>query len=296
MMNIGTPHQIIDRIAQSLSGLCGDRETCYQHAWWLLEALTHKTKIALITHNTIVLSNADLKKLEEWVYQLVNEHKPIQYILGTVPFLHLDLFVEPPILIPRPETEEWVSVLLQYLHPLKHHALRIADIGTGTGCIALALGKALPHAEIVACDINPQALDLAARNAAHNNITNVQCVLSDLFENISGKFDIIVSNPPYITPQEYEQLDPSVVQWEDHRALVASDQGLAVIKKLITQAKNHLRYHKELTTSAIPQLWIEIGYKQADSVLELMHQAGYARTLLFRDAFGNDRCVQGMLE
>lgn len=295
-MNTFTSHQIIDRIAQLLSGLYYDRETCYQHAWWLLEALTQKTKTALITHKTIMLSDADVKKLDEWIHQLIHEHKPMQYILGTVPFLNLNLFVEPPILIPRPETEEWVSVLLQYLDSLKHHALRIADIGTGTGCIALALGKALPRAEIIACDINPQALSLAARNAVHNNVANVQLVLSDLFDHVSGKFDIIVSNPPYITPQEYEQLDPSVAQWEDHRALVAQDQGLAVIKKLITQAKNHLRYHKELTTSAIPQLWIEIGYKQADSVLELMHQAGYARTLLFRDAFGNDRCVQGMLE
>lgn len=295
-MNTFTSLQIIDRIAQLLSGLYRDHEIRYQHAWWLLEALTQKTKTALITHKTIMLSDADIKKLDEWVHQLTYEHKPIQYILGMVPFLNLDLFVEPPILIPRPETEEWVNVLLQYLHPLKHHALRIADIGTGTGCIALALGKALSRAEIIACDINPQALNLATRNAAHNNVTNVQFVLSDLFDHISGAFDIIVSNPPYITLQEYEQLDPSVAQWEDHRALVASDQGLAVIKKLITQAKNHLRYHKELTTSAIPQLWIEIGYKQADSVLELMHQAGYARTLLFRDAFGNDRCVQGMLE
>lgn len=295
-MNTFTSLQIIDRIAQLLSGLYRDHEIRYQYAWWLLEALTQKTKTALITHKTIMLSDADIKKLDEWVHQLTYEHKPIQYILGMVPFLNLDLFVEPPILIPRPETEEWVNVLLQYLHPLKHHALRIADIGTGTGCIALALGKALSRAEIIACDINPQALNLATRNAAHNNVTNVQFVLSDLFDHISGAFDIIVSNPPYITLQEYEQLDPSVAQWEDHRALVASDQGLAVIKKLITQAKNHLRYHKELTTSAIPQLWIEIGYKQADSVLELMHQAGYARTLLFRDAFGNDRCVQGMLE
>lgn len=295
-MNTFTSLQIIDRIAQLLSGLYRDHEIRYQYAWWLLEALTQKTKTALITHKTIMLSDADIKKLDEWVHQLTYEHKPIQYILGMVPFLNLDLFVEPPILIPRPETEEWVNVLLQYLHPLKHHALRIADIGTGTGCIALALGKALSRAEIIACDINPQALNLATRNAAHNNVTNVQFVLSDLFDHISGAFDIIVSNPPYITPQEYEQLDPSVAQWEDHRALVASEQGLAVIKKIIIQAKNHLRYNKELTMNAIPQLWIEIGYKQADSVLELMHQAGYAQTLVFRDAFGNDRCVQGMFE
>lgn len=295
-MNTGTPHQLISQIAQSLSGLYRDRAACHQHAWWLLEALTQQSQSTLMLHETIKLADIDVRKLDEWIHLLVYEHKPIQYILGTVPFIDLDLFVEPPILIPRPETEEWVDVLLQQVKPLKHAALRIADIGTGTGCIALALGKALPYAEIIASDVNSQALHLAARNAAHNHVTNVHYVLSDLFDQIPGTFDIIVSNPPYITPQEYDQLDPSVARWEDHRALVASDQGLAVIKQLIIQAKTHLRSNKELISYAIPQLWIEIGYKQADSVLELMYRAGFARAEVFRDIFGNNRCIQGILE
>lgn len=289
-------YHIVESVTQTLNNVLCNRVISTQQAWWILEALTKKSKAELVAQEMVTLSDAEHAQLAQWMYQLTHEHKPIQYILGTVPFLDLDLLVEPPILIPRPETEEWVSALIQSLKPLSTMNLRILDIGTGSGCIALALARALPHAHVVAVDVNPHALDLATRNAACNDVANVQFVQSNLFENISETFDLIVSNPPYISEVEYEQLDRSVSHWEDKRALVAHDDGLALIKKLIIQAPVHLCSNTALSSCGIPQLWIEIGYKQAHSVIELMHQTGYVHVTSYRDLAGNDRCIRGMLE
>jgi release factor glutamine methyltransferase len=286
---------IIHDTAQKLSARYQHEETCIQYAWWMLTAITGKRKEELLVAPSTFLTPSHLEQLETWIYRQCHEHMPLQYLLGTVPFLDLDLFVEPPILIPRPETEEWVAHLCTTLQGLNDKKLRIIDIGTGTGCIALALAHALPESEVIALDINPQALKLARKNAAHNKITNIIFIQSDLFEHVHDSADLIVSNPPYISEDELSSLDASVVLWEDLQALQASDHGLGIIKKIIEQAPDYLSPHKkELLAKGIPQLIIEIGYRQGPRVLDLMQQAGYSNVRIYRDLAGHDRAVQGM--
>lgn len=284
---------LIAEIAQQLQPRYGDYALCTQHAWWMLCAITNKNVSELLLAPEISLSLQQRKTLEHWISQQCDTRMPLQYLLGSTPFLDLNLTVEPPLLIPRPETEEWVGNLCEQLKKLSHAPLRIADVGTGTGCIALALARALPHATVVALDINPQALDLAQRNARRHNLSNVEFVLSDLLCTAQRPFDLIVSNPPYISEEEFIKLDPSVALWEDYNALVAPDQGLALIKQLILQAPHYLRAHKELMQHDISNLIIEIGYMQGQSVVDLMQQQEFSDVVIDRDLQGNDRVVRG---
>ena len=158
--------------------------------------------------------------------------------MGSTPFAGLEILTQPPVLIPRPETEEWTVNLIEQLQGLPDKKLQILDLCTGSGCIALALADALPQAKIFGTDISDSALALANHNKIHNHIPNVEFLRSDLFAQIPQKFtfDLIVGNPPYIDEQEWNNLDPSVTQSEDKHALLAADHGLALIKKIIAAA------------------------------------------------------------
>jgi len=237
------------------------------------------------------------------LHQLITEKKPLQYILGTVPFGQLEIIVEPPILIPRPETEEWVLWLLERLEPVKNERLHILDIGTGSGAIGLSLANALPNATIIATDIAIEALQLSAKNSEKNNITNFHLIESDLFKNLShpagpkqDRFDLIISNPPYIAPDEWQELDQSVKKWEDKRALLANDQGLAIIDAIIKQAPNFLKPNQLLKKHGINQLYLEIGYQQKENVIALMKAVGYTTIQVFVDMNKKDRVVSGSIK
>ena len=281
---------VID-IANKLIGTYNEDILCNQYAWWLLEALTKKKKAHLIEQTTIELSQKQELILTEWIKKLTEQHCPLQYLLGSVPFCDIDILVEPPVLIPRPETEEWTAHLIKQLTPLHNKNLKILDLCTGSGCIALALAKALPEAQIVASDIQQHALDLAKRNCDHNDILNAAILKSDLFSAIPQlfKFDIIVGNPPYIAPEEWQDLDQSVTDWEDKIALVASDHGLEIIEKIIQQAPSFLRINEELETEGIPQLMLEIGFRQGGRVAALLKDAGYCNISIEKDLEGKDR-------
>lgn len=287
------PILLVQHIATSLTCSYHDKALAVQHAWWLVEKITHSPKSQLLIVQEIIVSKEQEEQLASWLHAITIEHKPIQYILGTVPFIDLEIMVEAPILIPRPETEEWVTSLCSRLQKLENKNLKIMDIGTGTGCIALALAQSLPESTITAVDINQHALELAKKNAQRNDIHNVEFVLSDLFEKVTDTFDIIISNPPYISEEEFTSLDVSVATWEDKRALVARDHGLELIKKIIDQAPIHILNNKELDASGISNVCIEIGYQQGSCVANLMKQAGYLAITIHKDLQKNDRVVKG---
>lgn len=274
-----------------------DPITCHQYAWWLLEKLTGKKKAQLIVQETVSLTTSDHNTLQQWLGNLVDEHKPIQYILGSVPFNGIDIIVKPPTLIPRPETEEWTCNLIERIRQTHHEQLNILDLCTGSGCIAVALAKAFPSSSITAIDIAQSALLLTQENAKHNNVTNVTCLKSDLFNALpeSSAFDLIVSNPPYIAEDEWSTLDVSVTHWEDKRALVAQDHGLAIIERIIQDAPRFLKPNHELQSNGIPQLTIEIGYRQGPAVKQLMDNAHYKKTHIIKDLEGKDRIVVGSI-
>ena len=288
----------INDIRHKLSAIYEDDTLCQQYAWWILQAVCNKTKTELIIQETLMLTPEQQHIIDQWIEYLVEDKMPLQYVLGSVPFADLEILVEPPSLIPRPETEEWCLYIIEHLLTLRNKKIKILDIATGSGCIALACSSYLPQAEIVATDIADTALELAEKNIEHNKMRNVTLIKSDLFEAIPNgmKFDIILSNPPYITAAEFQQLDESVTRWEDHGALVTADNGLAIIKKIIAQAPRFIQTNEEMKRNNIPQIVIEIGYAQGAVVSELMIAAGYNDVLVHKDLEGKDRFVTARID
>jgi len=251
-------------------------ENAKQEALWLLEELTKKTETQLLLNQDLDLNKEQEEKLYSWLKQRGEEKKPLQYILGHLPFCNLDILVEQPILIPRPETEEWTLWLIEKLKKFDKDTqnLKILDMCSGSGCIALALGKNLPDAQIIGTDINPKAVELANKNKIHNKIKNVNFIKSDFYKNMQDlqkeKFDIIVSNPPYISEQDWQNLSKTIINWEDKTALVANDNGYLAFEEIIKNAKNYLKENKMLKKHKISQIILEIGKNQENKVFELL--------------------------
>lgn len=288
----------INYIREKIASSYDDPTLCQQYAWWIMQAICSKTRTELIIQETLMLSDEQKEQINQWIVHLVDEHMPIQYLLGSVPFAGCDILVEPPTLIPRPETEEWCLHIIDHLNLLNNKKIRILDLATGSGCIAIAFARHLSQAEIIATDIADTAVELTEKNSEHNKIRNITCMKSDLFESIpvGMVFDLIVSNPPYISPTEFNNLEKTVTQWEDHNALVAADNGLEIIKKIIVCASNFIQTNDEMQRKNIPQIVIEIGYAQGEVIKALMEHAGYNDILVHKDLEGKDRFVTGRVD
>ena len=214
------------------------------------------------------------------IFQQLAAHKPAQYIIGQVDFYGLQLKVDERVLIPRPETEELVELILAE-NPETN--LSVLDIGTGSGAIALALAKNRPDWSVTAADISQDALDLANENAKNQNL-QIFLKKSDCFTEISEKYDIIVSNPPYISREDESEVGLNVLYSEPHLALFADEDGLAIYRRIAEDAKDYLKDGGKI--------YLEIGYKQGQSVPELFrkHLPG-KRVRTLKDQFGQDRMV-----
>lgn len=299
LMNMNTTvTPYIKMLSAHLRTMYPTQQEQQQVAFLLLEKVTGKTRVALIGEKNFALT----QKEDEHLRQMLEEHlvhrKPLQYILGSVPFGDVEILVEPPLLIPRPETEAWVMNLVVQLKNLHNQNLKILDMCTGSGAVALALAHALPKVTIYAVDIDVQAVKLARKNAHFNHLTNIHFLESDLFAHVPQelKFDLIVTNPPYISHEEYCDLDPMVKQWESPKALVAQENGLACIKALIEQAPEHLKHNDELLQAGIGNFFCEIGYRQGDAVKALLHVQGYKNVSILKDLAGHDRVVAGFYQ
>lgn len=283
-------------IAKELFKELKDDTLAHQYSWWLLEALTKKRKADLLLNNNIELTHAQKKLLEQWVHEIVIDHKPIAYILESMPFGPIAIIVRPPLLIPRPETEEWALHIIDLIKHSGAHNLRILDLCTGSGCIALLFAHMLPDAKVDAIDISDDAIALATENKQQLNITNVNIMHSDLFNQLPQQtYDLIISNPPYITADEYKELPLSVSKWEDKRALYAQDEGLSIIKQIIEKAPLFLNSNKLLQEKEINQLYIEIGWNQGNIVSTLFKQRGYTNITVTKDSAEKDRVVSGRI-
>lgn len=288
---------IIKQLRDALTERYPDLTTCQQTAWWMLEAVTHIDKAHLIVKESIELSEQQQDTLHNWIYQQVHHHKPLQYILGSVPFDDLDIIVRPPVLIPRPETEEWTMHFIFKLKKANITQLTILDLCSGSGCIGLALANALPQSHVYAVDISPLAIELGKQNAEHNKINNITFIQSDLYAALPKdlRFDMIVSNPPYIPANQWTTLDASVAEWEDPRALIADDNGLAIIKDIVANAPFYLQPNNQLARYKIPQLIIEIDSPQAETVKQLYRDAGFVTIAVKKDLEGKERIVVGSM-
>lgn len=263
-------------------------DIAHQNAWFILEHITQKKQAQLIAQQKLMLTQEQINHLEHILYELTVLHKPLQYILGFVPFLDLTLQVKPPILIPRPETEEWVGALILFLKKENQKDIKILDMCTGSGCIALALAQAFPASCVVGSDINPEAVELACNNQKINGIKNCTFVVSDLFDQLPQQnFDLIVSNPPYISKDEWYELEPALKLWEDSRALQAEENGLHIIKRILKEAPHHLGK----TKLSSQQLWIEIGGEQGSAVRAHAANNGYQHYQIMKDLFHKERVL-----
>ena len=225
------------------------------------------------------VSQEDREQLRAILEQLL-AHKPAQYIIGSSDFHGLTLKVDERVLIPRPETEELVELILS---ENLEGSLSVLDIGTGSGAIALALASSRPDWQITASDLSDDALALAVENARSCNLS-LTFVQSDCFEAISGSFDIIVSNPPYISEADKNEVGLNVLISEPHMALFAEEDGYAVYRKIAEQAGDYL--------TEKGKIYLEIGYKQGDGVRELLKRSfPQKRIRVLKDQFGKDRMV-----
>lgn len=207
---------------------------------------------------------------------------PLQYITGEQEFMGLKFHVSPHVLIPRQDTEILVEEALKRIRP----GMDVLDLCTGSGCIIISMKKYQGQIRAVACDNSPQALAVARENAALNGVS-VQFLEGDLFRPVEGMFDAIVSNPPYIPTGELAGLMPEVRDFEPRSALDGDADGLIFYRRIVNDAKNHLKPGGFLL--------FEIGCDQGKDVSELMRQAGYQDRNVIKDLAGLDRVVAGVL-
>jgi len=219
------------------------------------------TKAQLLIDPKRELTSAELAAYQALLARRA-AHEPVQYITGMQEFYGLPFRVTPATLIPRPETELLVESVLAQIP--QHHAVRIADVGTGTGCIAIALAVHLPYAHVTALDLSNDALSVARENAAINHVKKrVMPLHSDLLSSVAGQaFDVVVSNPPYVPFSDRSTLAPQVRDFEPDAALYAGEDGLEIYRRLIPQA------YKALHPGGL--LAMEIGYGQDAALRSLL--------------------------
>lgn len=218
-------------------------------------------------------------KLKEGIERLQNG-EPVQYIVGNVNFYGNEIKVNKNVLIPRFETEELVEYTISYIKKMFKEKINIIDLGTGSGCIAITLKKKI-NSNVSAIDISKEALEVARENAKKNKV-EIDFIQNDMLDNISNKFDVIISNPPYISKNE--EIQDIVRKNEPFLALYADNEGLYYYEKIIKQAKKNL---KEKFIIAF-----EIGYMQGDKIKKIAEQ-NYpkAEVVLKKDLQGKDRFI-----
>ena len=261
----------------------------------LVEHYLDLERFVLAMQPDLIISKEDEQPLFEALAQL-KLNRPVQYIIGKTTFMDLDLYVDENVLIPRPETEElvrWIigechTELVEVCHERKRD-LKILDIGTGTGCIAISLSKNLPHADVFALDISEAALEVAQRNAALNKV-EITLVNKDILEEVrlEEKFDIIVSNPPYVRELEKKEMSKNVLDYEPDLALfVPNDNPLLFYKSIVEFSQNNLKPEGEL--------YLEINQYLAEETQLLLDANNFQDIELRKDIFGNQRMLKGTL-
>ena len=252
----------------------------------LLGHITGRSSASLIAGEDVLVPEHHVNAYREIIGQRKTGY-PVAYLCGAREFWSLPFFVNENVLIPRPETELVVERALH--HANQQPVESIADLGTGSGAIALSVAHELSGAQLVGTDVSDLALDVARRNQRNLSIENARFVKGDWYaafesEESVTQFDLILSNPPYIDPED-EHLLTQEIKHEPRLALVAPDQGEADLRAIIENGRRHLQ----------PGGWLvlEHGYQQAGTVAEMMVQAGYRSVMTHKDLMGHDRVTEG---
>lgn len=235
------------------------------------------------------ISKIDIEKFQDSIDKL-KFYEPIQYIVGETEFYNLPFKVNNSVLIPRPETEGLVDWIINTYQTSNYKQLHILDIGTGSGCIAISLAKNLPNSKVFGLDVSKEALDIAKQNAKLNNL-EVKFIEADIlncdFEFDDFKFDIIVSNPPYVRELEKEKMNANVLKYEPHLALFVENEDSLLFYKKISQFANK-------TLRSKGQLFFEINEYLGKEMFNLLKDEGFVDIELKSDIYGKDRMIKGV--
>lgn len=247
-------------------------------SWLLSEEILNVKKQNYYMNMGITVNEELAAKYKEAVNKRA-EHIPLQHIIGYQKFLDYKILVNENVLIPRPETELLVEKVTDFIG---NNEMKVLDMCTGSGCIAIAVDKMCDKASVVGADISKDALKVAVKNNALNH-ANVEFTKSDMFSNIEGKYDVIVSNPPYIPTKDVVELEQEVKEHDPLLALDGSDDGLKFYRII---SKNAVEYLREKG-----MLFLEIGYDQGKTVPDLLKNNGFTNIKVFKDLSGLDRMV-----
>ncbi len=280
-----TIKQYRDQFIQELTPIY-DMEEADSFFYLILDTKHQLKRVDLALQPDLVFS---ITELETWnlILDQLKKEIPIQYLLGTTHFYGLELEVNPNVLIPRPETEELVDWIVKKSKIKNQKSkIKILDIGTGSGCIAISLAKNLPNSEVFALDVSKQALATAQRNAESNQV-QIQFIHQSILEteDLGRQFDIIVSNPPYVRDLEKQEIKKNVLDNEPHLALfVADNDALLFYRKIAQLAQKNL--------SPTGQLYFEINQYLGQEMVALLKELDFQNTELRKDVYGNDRMTK----
>ncbi len=262
-------------------------EESHLHAELLLAHVLGTSRAQLAISREREVAAADVASFSEVMARRLS-HEPLQYIVGETEFMGIPITVDPRVLIPRPETESLVERVLEWIRGRNNRPLRVLDIGTGSGCIAVALARFVPTCEITALDISSDALQVAAMNLGRHALKTVTLVQGDVFEDqLPGStFDCIVSNPPYVPADEFERLQPEVRDFEPPFATTDGADGLRFARRIADFAVEHLVEGGSL--------FMEIGYGMSRPVSDIVSGAGLACVTISSDLAGIERVVSAV--
>ena len=282
--------QLINDITAQLLP-CYPEDEALSLAWWIVEEETGLSRSQILSGCKITKNFAHVQE----VIDRLLHFEPIQYIFGHTEWCGLDLKVTPATLIPRPETAELVErINQQSAISNQQSAIRVLDVGTGSGCIALAVKKAHPEWQVTGIDISPEAIAVARENALRNHL-DVTFQVADIFDSIeknqqssiiNQQYDIVVSNPPYICEREKSSMRPNVLNFEPHTALFVPDSDpLRFYRRIAELLKNHQSSH----------LFFEINEAFGEEMRDLLAGLGYTDILITNDIYGKARIIEARM-
>ena len=284
--------QIISQISSQLQSAYPEDEA-RSLAWWIMEELTGKSRTELqFGCKDTAFSSIMQEKSQEIISRLLH-FEPIQYIFGHTLWCGLDLLVTPATLIPRPETAELVERINKPTQTLPEgKALKVLDVGTGSGCIAIALKKAHPSWSVTGIDISPEAIAIARENARRNNV-EVNFQVADIFDfnEENPKYDVVVSNPPYICESEKTSMRPNVLNFEPSTALFVPDSDPLLFYRRIAELFSLPLEGKGRERG----LFFEINEAFGEELMQLLDSLGYTDIQIHKDIYGKDRIIEARM-